>query len=390
MSTASTARRPKWHPTPPPPSPKILHFPRRIRRKQPKKASPTTTKIPSRHHSHDPTNFHKNYYHFSDNKKTRLESLLGQEQDFSDNKQGRLETLFGQEKEFTRTDNDVPVVLLNSSYSFSCSDEQRRERVEDMDNDESLMETGFGEDKWRFQAEILRAECSFLRMEREFALKKLERNRKQLERALTSAVQALISGQNKMCERKNGNVEFEKELKELAEKLIELQKSSRAKDVELRNCHNFDKQACRLQHHLEKLGGRVAFEKSLQEKEESSLPTNASDDIDKESDVSELKNRSMSSDNVKVEVLRRKMEGFSMGMLDRMAEEYGSILTATTNTSVASSASTSKRIDYPQPSGSLTRQMCQGMLIRVSVWLAEAVGLPVSRVDDVQTKCHKC
>lgn len=39
------------------------------------------------------------------------------------------------------------------------------------------------------------------------------------------------------------------------------------------------------------------------------------------------------------------MEGLSKGMLDRMEEEYGAILSSTSNSSVASSASTSKRID---------------------------------------------
>ena len=57
---------------------------------------------------------------------------------------------------------------------------ERRERVEETES-------------WRFQAEILRAECNFLRVEREFALKKLERNRVQMKRTLRSAVQTLVS-----------------------------------------------------------------------------------------------------------------------------------------------------------------------------------------------------
>lgn len=52
---------------------------------------------------------------------------------------------------------------------------------------------GFEEEKWRFQAEILRAECNLLRIEREFALKKLEKNRVKMERTLRSAVQTLVS-----------------------------------------------------------------------------------------------------------------------------------------------------------------------------------------------------
>ena len=50
-----------------------------------------------------------------------------------------------------------------------------------------------GEERWRFQAEMLRAECNFLRMEREVALRKLERNRSQMEAALRSAMETLIS-----------------------------------------------------------------------------------------------------------------------------------------------------------------------------------------------------
>lgn len=49
------------------------------------------------------------------------------------------------------------------------------------------------EDGWRFQAEILRAECNFLRMEREVAQRKLERNRTQMEDALKSAMESLVS-----------------------------------------------------------------------------------------------------------------------------------------------------------------------------------------------------
>ena len=49
------------------------------------------------------------------------------------------------------------------------------------------------EEKWQFQAEILRAECNFLRMEREVALRKLDRHRGQMEAALKSAVETLVS-----------------------------------------------------------------------------------------------------------------------------------------------------------------------------------------------------
>lgn len=49
------------------------------------------------------------------------------------------------------------------------------------------------EEKWRFQAEILRAECNFLRMEREVALRKLDCHRGQMEAALKTAVETLAS-----------------------------------------------------------------------------------------------------------------------------------------------------------------------------------------------------
>ncbi|KAK0604523.1 hypothetical protein LWI29_016500 [Acer saccharum] len=61
-----------------------------------------------------------------------------------------------------------------------------------------------------------------------------------------------------------------------------------------------------------------------------------------------------------VEILRRKMEGLSKGMLfERMEEEYGSMLS--TNTSAASSASTSKPIEFPDVSSLPIRQLYKVM-----------------------------
>lgn len=55
---------------------------------------------------------------------------------------------------------------------------------------------------------------------------------------------------------------------------------------------------------------------------------------------------------MQVEILRRKMEGLSKGMLlERMEEEYGSMLSTAT-----SSASTSKRIEFPEMSSILVWQ----------------------------------
>ncbi|GFZ20700.1 hypothetical protein Acr_28g0014050 [Actinidia rufa] len=194
MSITAT-RRPKW--LSPPPSPKILNLPRRSCRKQPRKPSgkpPVSVEI-------------------------------------RENCKGSLEALFDEERVFSRT---VPVVLLGGG--------ERRERVEETES-------------WRFQAEILRAECNFLRVEREFVLKKLERNRVQMKRTLGSSVQTL--GRKKIYQGKNANTVLEEEIGDLEEKLEELQRSSGIKDFEVRQCSNFDKKACLLQRSLEKLGGLV-------------------------------------------------------------------------------------------------------------------------------------
>ncbi|KVH90373.1 uncharacterized protein LOC112521043 [Cynara cardunculus var. scolymus] len=287
MSTRS--RRLKWHPTPPPPSPKIINLPTRHGTRR-KKTRPTVAKQPT--------------------------ATSGTIQTY--NYKGKLESLFGVEREFTR----APVVLLNSG--------ERRERV----GSEEEVDGGGGElaeEKWRFQAEILRAECNFLRMERKFALKKLEKNRVRIERTLKSALENLASGRKKLCEGKNMELVLAEEMKELAEKLEDLQSSyNGSEDRELRKCKNFDKKASRLQRRLEKLGGLTDDECKKEIKNEARI----NEDIS----ILDYRNQTKSTD---VEMLERKMEGLSKGMIDRMEKEYGSIL----NASVASSASTSKRID---------------------------------------------
>lgn len=122
--------KPKCHPPPPQLSPKILNLPTaKTRRKKCKSATMKPLK-------------RNDYY------------------------KGKLESLFDQEREFSRTS---PAVVLVSNSS------------------------GVAAEKWRFQVEMLRAECNFLRMEREFALKKLERNRVKMEKTLHSAVNTLLS-----------------------------------------------------------------------------------------------------------------------------------------------------------------------------------------------------
>ncbi|KAJ8551356.1 hypothetical protein K7X08_000726 [Anisodus acutangulus] len=316
-STTTLTRKPKWQPTPPPPpTPKILHLHRRTRRKTPKNSTKKKKQL-------CPLKMHEKYYY-----KGRLESLFDQERVFHGSCSSSL--------------NNPIIVLPNTSNTSTSS--QRRESVEEQDQEGGDVagegggaERGkFVEEKWRFQAEMLRAECNFLRMEREFALKKLERNRLQMEKTLRSAVQTLISGKKKIFEGKNVNAVLEEEIEDLAGKLEELKKSCKNKNVEVRHCSNFDRKACHLQKRLEKLGG-LTDEKALKELQKLAQSTN---EIDKESCVSSGHGKSKNT-STDVELLREKMEGLSRGMLDRMEEEYGAILSSTAN----SSASTSKRID---------------------------------------------
>ncbi|KAM3303558.1 myosin-3 [Capsicum chacoense] len=334
MSSSPITRKPKWHPTPPPPpSPNILHFPRRTHRRNPK-----NTKKKQLY----PLELHEKYYY-----KGRLDSLFDQERD---------------QFQYGRTSSVInPIVLLKTSATTSSSAStaaQRRERVEEQEQEGGAgagaagggglaTQEGAGarlEEKWRFQAEMLRAECNFLRTDREFALKKLEKNRLQMEKTLRLAVQTLISGKKKIFEGKNVNAVLEQEIEDLAEKLEELKKSCKNKDFEVRHCSNFDKKAYHLQKRLEKLGG-LTDGTALKELQQLTQLTN---EIDKES-------KNTSTD---VELLREKIEGLSKGMLDGMEEEYGAIHSSTADSSIASSASTSKRIDsYTDPSSTFsTRQ----------------------------------
>ena len=79
--------------------------------------------------------------------------------------------------------------MLLSHGGEEC--ERRRERVEEREYTGGGL--GLEEEKWRFQAEMLRAECNLLRMEKEIAVKKLERTRVKMERTLRSAIHALLS-----------------------------------------------------------------------------------------------------------------------------------------------------------------------------------------------------
>ncbi|XP_022756263.1 uncharacterized protein LOC111303994 [Durio zibethinus] len=305
MGTTIT-RRAKGQYPPAQPTPRILHLPRtrRPRRKVPK-ASPS--KLPS----------------------------------LQKERKGKLVSLFDQERSFTR--GVVPVVLVSPRET---DEERRRERVEEERENSGVVLVE--EEKWRFQAEMLRAECNLLRMEREIVVKKMERRRVQMERTLKSAVQTLLSGRKNICEGKNVSLVLEEQINDLVEKIEKLQKRSGVKDLEVKKCSNFDKQVSFLQRRLEKFGGISDEEicvKEIREMAESSLSVKMSCDRD----GSFVSNRNT---NLQVEILRRRMEGLSKGvLLERMEEEYGSML-STAN----SSASSSERIDYSDLSLSSMQQ----------------------------------
>ncbi|XVF04736.1 hypothetical protein REPUB_Repub05bG0110700 [Reevesia pubescens] len=290
MGTTIT-RRAKWQYPPPQPTPRILHLPRRPRRKAPK---PSPSKLPS----------------------------------LQKERKGKLESLFDQERSFTR--GVVPVLLV--SPRESDDQERRRERVvEEEENRENTSVVLVEEEKWRFQAEILRAECNLLRMERDIAVKKMERRR----------------GRKNICEGKNVSLVLEEQINDLVEKIEKLQKRSGVKELEVKKCSNFDKQVSFLQRRLVKFGGKSDEEicvKEIREMAEASLSIKMSS----EGDESFVSNR-----NSNVEILRRKMEGLSKGiLLEKMEEEYGSML-STAN----SSATSSKWIDNSDLSLSSIQQL---------------------------------
>ncbi|XP_010938940.1 uncharacterized protein [Elaeis guineensis] len=267
------ARRGKWHP-PPAPTPRIIHLPRRSRLSRSAKAALAAAKA----------------------RPTRLPSVsrrnLG--------------------------------VLLDEERTFAGGGSERRASPGESHG-------GSGEERWRFQVEILRAECNFLRMEREVVRRKLERNRAQMETILRSAVETLISGSKKIDGSESVVTALKEEIEELEEKLEELQleRSGRRRGKE-RSCgRNFDRQASVLRRQLEKM----ADETSVRQVREIA----AEEKNDKE-------NSPLQSDRPcrfpDVEMLRRRMEGLSKEMLERM-EEYGCLLSA--NSSFYSHSTTVSR-----------------------------------------------
>ncbi|KAJ4767397.1 myosin-like protein [Rhynchospora pubera] len=182
-----------------------------------------------------------------------------------------------------------------------------------------------GEEKWRFQAEMLRAECNFLRMEREVAVRKLDRHRNQMETALRSAVDTLVSGRKKI-----DGTGLDEEIQDLEDILEDLQvekEGGRQSFRQLQRCRgrNFDRQASTLRRRLERMP--VSEEVSVKEIREITLPVlhrkeNAPPDDEVDRVVTETDDLDEKAHKPDVEVLKKKMEGLSKGMLERMVE-YG-------------------------------------------------------------------
>ncbi|GMH10315.1 hypothetical protein Nepgr_012156 [Nepenthes gracilis] len=310
----ATVGKPKWHP-PPLLTPRIFDLPWGIRGKQPTKDDAPKPLAAS---AADP------------DLRQSLKSKLG--------------AFFDQGRRFSYS--CPPEVLWKSG--------ERRGRGRVVECDDEERENGGDnilEEKWRIEVDMLRAECKFLRMENEIAVKKSQRERAYFERTLKSAVQTLISGKKKFREGKSVNAVFEEEIGELATKLVELQRSPRLRDADLQNCCNFDKLASLLQRKLEKL--------SSSSNDRSILAIHSAKHGIARDFAS---NRKCSSFDV--ETLRREMEGLSKGkLLRKMKEEYRSLLSTTANYSVAGSASTSRRYDFPDTPSSLLWQPLQANFV---------------------------
>ncbi|MED6172985.1 hypothetical protein PIB30_055168 [Stylosanthes scabra] len=295
------SRRPvnKWH-LPPPPTP-ILHFPRRRR-------------------------LHNNNTNSNDS---------------------TLETLFHRE----RRTSAPPIVLFANNTGG-----ERRERVAERSSGGGRVVVIEEDNYCKFQADMLRAECNLLRMEKEIAFKKLQRTRSKIDATLRSALRTLVSGRIKIFEGEDIETVLDEGIRELTEKLQRMQKrspsstkarvsnnkdySSEGRSINSRT-KNFDKQVSVLQRRLDKIGGSSSsdeiFLRQFQEMENISFSVNT------------IHESVVARGKINVEILKRKMEGLSKGvLLKRMEEEYNS-MSATTSKRIELQDSSSSSIPLPQP-----------------------------------------
>ncbi|RRT81712.1 hypothetical protein B296_00001887 [Ensete ventricosum] len=214
------------------------------------------------------------------------------------------------------------------------------------------------EDGWRFQAEILRAECNFLRMEREVAQRKMERNRAQMEDALKSAMESLASGRKKIDGSDGVGAALDEGIEQLKEKLEQFKLGSSgsrrrrsSRKLLRRSCRgNFDRRASVLRRKLEKMTEDTSV-KDIQEIFLPSLPKKAPEVEQQEQAESATPDsnhgRQFPDD---MERLRRKMEGMSRGMLERM-EECSYLLSANNRNNSSTSSSSHKIVAYSEAAG---------------------------------------
>lgn len=91
-------------------------------------------------------------------------------------------------------------------------------------------------------------------------------------------------------------VVLEEEMKELAEKLEELQSSyNGSDDRELQKCKNFDKKASHLQRRLEKLGG-LPEDEYKERKNESSFHDQSNSEVNENTSILNCKSQPKSTD----------------------------------------------------------------------------------------------
>lgn len=248
----STARR--WQ-TPPPPSPCILQLPK-----------PSRTRRLSKR--------------FSDsNGGGSLSFRVGEDEQQGGGQtgkgkgRGKLVALFGEEREFARS---VPIVLVHPNAGHSPrrakvmlpkSDNFNLECQPQGNQQNGISSEAEGAEKWgfqdwKFEAEVLRAECNLLRMEKEVAVRRWEEASCQMQHALTmayslhSAVQTLVTGRKKIVDEKNAQVvlqtTLENQIQTLQRKLHYNSEMS-MRQTEINKCSNFDRQAVFLQRRLGKL-----------------------------------------------------------------------------------------------------------------------------------------
>lgn len=457
----------KWHHPPAPPSPRILQLPRRSRR---------------------PKNVDKrkeNAAAGSNQGSFRRENSCVAEPECKP--RGKLEVLFGQERKFSHS---VPIVLLHpnactnnsprrgkvilhkgsasrlsrlgasGSVREHCSDDvrdifelesqdhggQAPRRIRgssngfSSDNDEDLgdeLNGRWNSEDWKFQAEVLRAECNLLRMEKEVAVRRWEQGCAEMEHAvrmahsLHSAVQALITGRKKIVDEKNAEVVLQTTLQNqigaLQEKLEKLRKNSEFRENELKKCSNFDRQAMFLQRRLDKLRksskdrsysedtakalqqrleklvlAACSTAQSESDKEDNSISGSRKGSLNEAQRLAEDILRSQRSSRTKtsladqrnqlvdVALLRKRLDSLSMGMNEskeaaaKIRKDYRSILSSSGNCSSRRTDAAGRAEQGASQENKLCSERCKATIRKI----AEQVQAETEQWSQVQEILH--